>query len=756
MRVIFLFFLVFSSFCLAQETITGKLINNGDPVPFVMLTLENTEFKAKTDINGNYIFNNVPEGDYLLVLSSIEYGKLVFPIRVPSDNYTIDIEQQSKEIKEVVVTGTLKEVSKKESTVNVEVFTSDFFKKNPTPSVFDALQNVNGVRPQLNCNICNTGDIHINGLEGPYTMVLIDGMPIVSSLATVYGLSGIPSSLIDRIEIVKGPASTLYGSEAIGGIINIITKKPEKAPVFSADANISSWLETNIDIGIKTRIFNKTTVLTGMNYFNYSWIRDDNSDGFTDVTLQDRISIFQKWNMKRKDSRLFTIAGRYLYEDRWGGQTNWSREFRGSDSIYGESIFTSRWELIGAYQLPIKEKIFITGSLNRHQQNSYYGNIPYMAQQIIGFIQVYWDKKINKHDLLIGVSNRYIHYDDNTPATEQETDTQITNVPSKTILPGIFAQDEIRINERNKLLAGVRYDHHNLHGNIFTPRIGYKWMPLKNTILRMNLGTGYRVVNIYTEDHAALTGARKVVIEDGISPERSYNANMNFTHTFLIAGKSLFNLDMTFFYTYFENKITPDYDQNPNEIYYSNLSSYAVSRGVSFNIHTKPIKNSDVRIGGTLMDVYNYDNDQKNQQILTEKFSGTWTISYVLPKCNLTIDYTGNLYSPMRLPLLNENDPRPEFSPWWSIQNILLTYKGFNNWEIYGGLKNLLNWTPNKTSPFIIARSNDPFDKEVIFDADGNALPDPTNPYALTFDPSYVFGPNQGIRGFVGIRYQLK
>lgn len=756
MRVIFLFFLFFSSFCLAQETITGKLINNGDPVPFVLLTLENTEFKAKTDVNGNYIFNNVPEGDYLLVLSSIEFGKLVFPIRVPSDNYTIDIEQQSKEIKEVVVTGTLKEVSKKESTVNVEVYTSDFFKKNPTPSVFDALQNVNGVRPQLNCNICNTGDIHINGLEGPYTMVLIDGMPIVSSLATVYGLSGIPSSLIDRIEIVKGPASTLYGSEAIGGIINIITKKPEKAPVFSADANISSWLETNIDIGIKTRIFNKTTVLTGMNYFNYSWIRDDNSDGFTDVTLQDRISIFQKWNMKRKDSRLFTIAGRYLYEDRWGGQTNWSREFRGSDSIYGESIFTSRWELIGAYQLPIKEKIFITGSLNRHQQNSYYGNIPYMAQQMIGFIQVYWDKKINKHDLLIGVSNRYIHYDDNTPATEQETDTQFTNAPSKTILPGIFTQDEIRINERNKLLAGIRYDHHNLHGNIFTPRIGYKWMPLKNTILRLNLGTGYRVVNIYTEDHAALTGARKVVIEDGISPERSYNANMNFTHTFLIAGKSLFNLDMTFFYTYFENKITPDYDQNPNEIYYSNLSSYAVSRGVSFNIHTKPIKNSDVRIGGTLMDVYNYDNDQKNQQILTEKFSGTWTISYVLPKCNLTIDYTGNLYSPMRLPLLNENDPRPEYSPWWSIQNILLTYKGFNNWEIYGGLKNLLNWTPNKTSPFIIARSNDPFDKEVIFDADGNALPDPTNPYALTFDPSYVFGPNQGIRGFVGIRYQLK
>ena len=103
---------------------------------------------------------------------------------------------------------------------------NDFSERNPTPSIFESLQNVNGIRPQLNCNVCNTGDIHINGLEGPYTFVLIDGMPIVSGLSTVYGLSGIPQSLIERVEIVKGPASTLYGSEAVGGIINIITKQP--------------------------------------------------------------------------------------------------------------------------------------------------------------------------------------------------------------------------------------------------------------------------------------------------------------------------------------------------------------------------------------------------------------------------------------------------------------------------------------------------------------------------------------------------
>ena len=106
----------------------------------------------------------------------------------------------------------------------------------------------------MNCGVCNTGDIHINGLEGPYTLVMIDGMPIVSSLSTVYGLSGIPNSLVERIEIVKGPASSLYGSEAVGGLINIITKNPTSAPTFSADYFTTSYFESNLDLGTKFNV----------------------------------------------------------------------------------------------------------------------------------------------------------------------------------------------------------------------------------------------------------------------------------------------------------------------------------------------------------------------------------------------------------------------------------------------------------------------------------------------------------------------
>ena len=130
--------------------------------------------------------------------------------------------------------------------------------------------------------------------------------------------------------------------------------------------------------------------------------------------------------------------------------------------------------------------------------------------------------------------------------------------------------------------------------------------------------------------------------------------------------------------------------------------------------------------------------------------------NYKIEKINLAIDYTGNVYSPMRLPLVGDLDPRQGKSPWWSIQNIQLLYTGFKDFEIYGGVKNLLNFLPTKGNLFIIARTHDPFDKSVAYDANGKVLATPENPYALTFDPSYVYAPNQGIRGFLGVRYNFK
>jgi len=736
-------------FAAAQTVIKGKVTSDGIPLQYANVVIDKLKKGASADADGNYTLEKVARGNYEIQVSFTGFKAQRKNITI-SDTTTVILNFDLKEnnsLDEVVVTGTLKAVNRIESPVPVEVYKPTFFKKNPTSNIFEALQNVNGVRPQLNCNVCNTGDIHINGLEGPYTLVLIDGMPIVSGLSTVYGLSGIPNSLLERVEVVKGPASSLYGSEAVGGLINIITKSPTNAPVVSADAFGTSWGEVNADLGFKANIGKTASLLTGINYFNYSNPIDNNHDNFTDVTLQDRISVFQKWNFNRKSNKLFSVAGRYFYEDRWGGEMQWEKKYRGGSEVYGESIYTKRWELLGAYELPVSEKMLFNFSYTDHDQNSVYGNIPYLAQQRIGFGQLTWDKKAGSHDLLFGTAIRYQYYNDNTPATKTADETWI---------PSLFVQDEIRLASKHSLLLGARYDYNSNHGSIFTPRFAYKWKASDTDIIRLNAGTGFRIVNLFTEEHAALTGSREVIVQEELKPERSYNVNLNYLKKIYTENGNFIGLEASAWYTYFTNSIIPDYDTNPNQIIYKNLDGHAITKGISTNIDMVFNNGLKVILGATYMDVNKTENGVTTRQMLTERFSGTWAISYRINKLHLDIDYTGNLYGPMRLPVLGPLDPRSEFSPTWSIQNIQLTYNKIKNFEIYGGVKNLLNWTPNKGNPFIIARANDPFDQNVQYDNSGNVIPTADNPYALTFDPSYVYGPNQGIRGFLGVRYTLK
>ncbi|MDI9341382.1 MAG: TonB-dependent receptor [Sediminibacterium sp.] len=753
------FLLIYGLAAKAQNnTLYGKVKSGREPLPYVIVFIEELKKGAQTDSSGIFKIDQLPEGTFTIKVKAIGYESLTKQITI-TNHYSEELllnltEDKHLNLDEVVVSGTLKEISRPESAVPVEIYNSCFFKSNPTPSLFESLQNINGVRPQVNCNICNTGDIHINGLEGPYTMVLIDGMPIVSGLASVYGLTGIPQAIIERVELVKGPASTLYGSEAVGGLLNVITKSPDKAPLFAGDVSTTNWKELNTDISTRVGIGKNTHILAGINVFNYQTPIDNNGDGFTDVTLQQRFSAFNKWQFIRKEGRLFSLAGRYVYEDRWGGDMRWKKQFRGGDSLYGESIYTNRFEWYGTYQLPLREKILFQFSANRHEQNSYYGTTPYMGLQHIGFIQVLWFKTIGRHDLLFGSAFRYTWYDDNTVATTAFDATAYPkNQPSQQRLPGAFIQDEWKINSNHKLLIGLRTDHNHLHGIVLTPRLNYKFNTSdQKAILRVSTGSGYRVANIFTEDHAALTGARQVVFKETLRPETSWNININSVTSFYKNSSNSVHLDMTLFYTHFYNRILPDYETNPNQILYTNLDGHATSKGISINIDATIGKHFKVMAGSTVMDVSVTRQGVTRRQPLTEQYTGTWTIGYTLARPGLTIDYTGNIYGPMLLPLLGPLDSRPSESPVWSIQNIQITKRFKNKIELYAGIKNLLNYTPPANS---IARAFDPFDKQVTFDTQGQAIPTPNNPEALTFDPNYVFAPNQGIRGFIGLRFTL-
>ncbi len=735
----------------AQQTtqITGRILDALTREPIVAATMSTTTAGQKTgtltDTTGHFTLV-LPIPEVTLTVTCVGYRTWANQVSTAQKELLILLEPADNLLSGVVVTGTMKEVMKEVSPIPVEVYTPRFFQKSASPSFFEAVGMINGVRPQLNCNVCNTGDIHINGMEGPYTMITIDGMPIVSGLATVYGLSGIPNGIVERIEVVKGPASTLYGSEAVGGLINIITKSPLTAPRFFVDGFGTSIGETNVDLAFSTAK-SRVSTLIGANYFRFNQLLDINNDYFTDIPQQDRVSVFNKWGFTGRRERQSSLALRYVYENRWGGQLNWEPRWRGTDSVYGESVYTNRFELLGRQPLPFRHPVTLDYSYNVHDQNSVYGTTVLLANQRVGFAQLTTRLTPGqKQDLLVGTALRYTRYDDNTPATAAPDASG--NLPSHVWLPGIFVQDEIALNARSILLAGLRYDYNSVHGNIFTPRLSYKLSFNAQNILRVTTGSGYRVANVFTEDHAALTGAREVVTAENLLPERSWNGNVNYVCKFYPRRAGFIALDASLFYTYFTNQILPDYNTDPSKIIYKNLDGHAVSSGATVNLDFNFLNGLKIIAGATAMNVYRREKGHRLPQLFAPPFSGTWTITYPIMAWGLTIDYTGNGNGPMHLPVL-PNDPRPEQSPWFAIHNLQVTWspgktsQALKTIEVYAGIKNLFGFYPREE---VILRAFDPFNKNVDVD----------NPHGHTFDPAYNYAPIQRQRVLLGLRWTLR
>jgi outer membrane receptor for ferrienterochelin and colicins len=736
---------------LAQSrVITGTVRNaeSAEGLPFCNVVVLNTNTGTATDAQGKFKLT-LPDHERgrRLLVSFTGFQADTLTLQPGKTDYAVRLRPSFGSFGEVVVTGTLREITKMESTIPVEIYAPSLFKKNPAPTLFESLHMITGVQPQLNCNVCNTGDIHINGLEGPYTMMLIDGMPIVSSLSSVYGLHGIPPSLVKRIEVVKGPASTLYGSEAVAGLINVITKDPGTSARLQSDVSATSLGEFNVDLSGKWQAGPKAASLLGVNYFNYSLARDRNDDNFTDVALQKRVSVFNKWSFQRKTGKQASLAGRYVHENRWGGEMTWRPAWQGTDSIYGESIRTNRFELIGSYELPLpREQVRLSYSYNYHLQDSYYGTTKYYADQHTAFGQLVWDKTLGKVNLLTGLPFRMTYYDDNSPATAVITGGHSRNQPAQTLLPGLFLQAESKLRQRFTTLAGLRYDHNNVHGSIWTPRLSFKYAPRDNQAFRLTGGSGYRVVNLFTEDHAALTGARTVVIQHALKPEKSWNVNGNYTG-FIDLNHGYLGIDASLFYTYFTNQIVGDFLTDPQKILYDNLQGYAVSKGGTLNLDFSFTTGWKLIAGLTLLDVYRVDRDHTDAlvripQLFAPAFSANYALSYVWEKQGLTFDWTGKINGPMHLPVV-PHDFRPPMSPWYCLMNLQVTQRLPGNFEVYGGAKNLLNFIPGHP----LLRPFDPFNKKAADPA--------SNPFGYTFDPSYNYAPVQGIKGFLGVRWML-
>jgi outer membrane receptor for ferrienterochelin and colicins len=735
----------------AQHVISGQVMAEDLPVPFANVVLKGTAIGASADEQGRFKLTGIEDGAHVLLFSAISFRREEVKVTVAGKDIqlgSVNLLPDVLGLEEVVVSGTMKESFITASPVKVEVITTELLERTTSPTnLMQALKLINGVQEVVSCGVCYTNSISINGFPGQYTALLVDGSPVYGNLASVYGLNGIPRQMIDRIEVIKGPNSTLYGSEAMAGVINIITKNPQDQPLIAADVRVTSHLETfgNIAWSPKMGKWNGTV---GANVGFINLFEDDNGDGFGDIVNMERVSAFTKWTMKRKEGRQLQLMGKYYYEDRRNGveaflQDRAYRTLRGSDSIYGESIYTHRGEIFGTYQLPMRERIRLDFSASYHNQDSYYGADNYAAVQWIGFGNLVWNRAIRSHDLTAGLTARYQYYDDNTVATAKE--------PERQFIPGVFIQDEWTLKPNVwQLLGGARLDYYDAHGPVFSPRINLKYRPGQWTTFRLNLGTGFKVVNLFTEDHAFISGQREVVLKDELQPERSYNAALNFNHVYTLGG-SQGSVDVDGFYTYFTNRIIPDYG-TPGQIIYANTDGHVQSWGISASVNHSFKFPVMVRLGFNYLNAKQTERNAIGQWETTSlpfasEWSGNGVLSYRWRKAHLEFAYTFNLIGPMQLPLVYDLDvmgqplpnARPTTSKPFYLDNFQITYMWNKaSIRVFAGMENIMDY------------------KQPISPLTGYNDPNANAGFSPFFDTSYSYSPIHGREMYVGVAWELK
>ncbi|MDR9363891.1 MAG: TonB-dependent receptor [Balneolaceae bacterium] len=717
--------------------IHGIITSDGEPVISANVGFAESQKGVATDLEGFYQIKNITPGTYTLEVSSVGFKKYSERIEVPAGEtleLNIQLEASTLELEQVVVTGTMRKTYVKDSPVKVSVVKSEQLQQGKiSANIMDLISSVNGLSTQLNCGVCGTNAIRINGVEGPNTAVLIDGMPIMGALASVYGLNGISPSIIDQVEVIKGPQSTLYGTQALGGVVNIITKNPATTPTFSADLYGKSTEEGNLNIAYSPKFdrfegFVSGNIVRLENYF------DKNEDSFNDLVKQSRVSLFGKGTLlgKNMEQRL-NVATKFYSENRTGGLREFTDDLRGSDQIYGESIYTNRFELMTDLRPGgLNEQLRFSGAVTYHDQDSYYGTDWYDAQQGIIFGQATWDQTIGDHfKLLSGTTLRYETYDDNTPATSDGIDRRW--------IPGIFSQGELTVGDFT-LLGGFRVDHHSEHGYVTAPRLSTKFSPTDLTTFRASAGTGFRVVNVFTEDHAALTGSRDVVFNEDLNPEKSRSITTSLEQI-IPFGTNPMTVGLNGFYTHFSNKIIPDYDQDPKLIIYENLNGFSVTRGFSVDLDQNftaiPFSyNASI----TIMDVYTDENGQKQALTYAPEYTGTFGATYDIRSLDLSLGYNGNLVGSKRMPKSYVEDfERDQWSPAYSTHDLKVT-KEFSNvnssngigFEVYVSAENIFDYTQ------------------------GSPLVDARNPFGPDFDTIYTWGPIVGRTFSLGARLNLR
>lgn len=755
MRILIILIVAFNSILvLAQKNTDAniygdvKVTKTGEHIPFINVTVNNTVIGTSTDNTGHYYLKNLPVGKLTIKVSGVGY-KTVEKDVVLSAGKTIELnfltDESAMSLDEVVVSANRNETNRKDASVVVGVISPKVFLATNAVCMADGLNFQPGVRVENDCNTCGFSQVRINGLEGQYSQILIDSRPIFSALSGVYGLEQIPVNMIERVEVVRGGGSALYGSSAIAGTINIITKEA-LSNSFSAGYNLQQTGDApdhsvNLNSSIVSGDNKAGMYLYGM-YRNRTPF-DANDDGFSETPqLQNHTIGLRSYYRLSSQSKL-TLEYHNINEFRRGGngfdlqphQTDITEQLE--HEINGGGL-AYNW-----FSADSKHKVNAYTSLQKVVRQSYYGvqmdlnaygNTDNVTA-VVGtqYVRSFENLLFMPAEFTAGLEHQYDDIDDRMPGYNRflKQTTQIT---------GLFFQNEWK-NARMNLLLGGRLDKHNLLKNVvFSPRVTLKYNFTKDLNWRGSYAAGFRAPQAFDEDlHLDAVGGtvRFVTMAENLRPEYSHSFSSSFDYYFKL-GNMEANLLVEGFSTRINDVfLMVDKGLNGDGLLVSERQNGSGARVNGVNIEAKliPMKLMQLQLGYTIQQSL-YDNAERwsddasvaaERKILrTPSNYGFFSLSYNISKkwlLNATGTYTGSMLAPHFAGYIAQD--KLEKTPNFADVNLKATYdfrlQGIGM-QFSAGMKNIF----------------DSYQK----DLDKGALR----------DAGYVYGPSLPRSFFVGVK----
>lgn len=623
--------------------------------------------------------------------------------------------------------------------MKVENITATELKKAACCDLAGCFETQLTVQPQTSNVITNSKELRILGLSGVYNQVLIDGLPLIHGLSYTYGISGVPGTLVENIFVSKGANSVLQGYESISGQINVITKEPATTDKLLFNVYMNSFFEkqANLNYAFKK---GKWKNITAVQTVQPSKKVDGDKDTFLDLPLLTRYVFFNKLTYgKESDWGWYSKFGvKFMTEERIGGQSSFNPSVnKGSNAIYGQVVNYNQPECYTktGYRFNDKHHISLMASSFHQLQNSFFGTTKYNAKQlnIYGNLQYEFNYHVN-HSIKTGVSYRYINLKEELSFTDNyvlRTFGGSYNRLEK--IPGIFAENSMSFfNHKLTWIGGLRLDQHNQFGSTLTPRTMLKFDVNPNTVLRANIGTGWRTVNLFSENIGLLVSSRDIIFVEHLTPERALNYGFNLLQKFdFLNYNGYFTAD--FYRTDFKNQFFPDYDSDPTKAFIKNFTGTSISNGFQMELNVKYAKRIETKMGYNFLDVYRVEGNKKVNLPFNPRHRILGTISYKPIANKLHIDINIHWFGQQRLPDTKSNPEdfqRPDYSKPYTIYNMQITYN-LNKFELYSGCENIFNF--RQSQPIISWQ----------------------NPFSPYFDTSSVWGPTRGRELYVGFRYRI-